>query len=192
MVGVDAVSGVTVSDEGVILFNCNFSGGATYLQGIDYTNDEARFEGCRGIINTYSAAYYTMTGNSTATVISTTGTPVKVAGTTTNSSITQKFTHTNNRATYAGALSRLGKVTAVVSLNSGNNNQIGVYIAKNGVPIDESETYLTTNSGGRLENGECQTLANVEEGDYFEVWVENNTSTNNVTVEDLSLVIIDI
>lgn len=191
-VGIDHVTGVTIDPEGLILRDCNFAGGATYLVGVDYTNDDARFEGCRGITNTYAAGYATMIGNSTVTTISTSSTPVKIAGATTNSNLTQKFTHTSNRLTYTGALSRLCKITAIVTLSSGNNRQIGVYIAKNGTVIDESETYLTTNSGGRLENGTCQTVSQVTTDDYFEVWVENNTDTNNVTVEDLSLSIVDV
>lgn len=67
-------------------------------------------------------------------------------------------------------------------------NSIGVYLAKNGTVIDESETYLTANSSGRLENGTIQSLTELVTGDYIEIFVENNTATTNITVEDLSVI----
>lgn len=193
-VGLNVSASATIPDEGYVLNNVNFSGNGTLLSGLDYTSDIARFEGCRGITNTYAAAYITMNGNATATTISATGTPVKAAGTTTGSSVSQKFdvSTTSNRAVYTGSLTRLSAVTAIVSLTAGNGHQVGVYIAKNGTVIDESETYLTTNASGRLENGSVQTITLCASGDYFEVFVENNTATANITVEDLSLVVIDI
>jgi len=193
-VGVDVDPSATIPEEGAVLFDVNFSGDGTYLSGIDYTSIEARFEGCRGITNTYSAAYITMNGNATETPIASASTPVKVEGTTIGQTVSQKFdvSTVSNRATYTGALSKLGSIKAIVSLSSGNNNEIGVYISKNGVVVDESETYLTTNSGGRLENGICSLISNITTNDYFEVWVENISGTTNVTVEDLSLTIIDV
>lgn len=191
-VGIDFSTSSSVPNEGYVLNNVNFSGGSTYLSGFDYTYDETRFAGCRGIQNTYAVGHYTMQGNATATTIASTGTPVKVAGTTTVDSLTQKFAHTDNRLTYAGSLDRLMKVTATLSLTSGNNNQIGIYIAKNGTEINTSETYITANSSGRLENGAVQTISLCETGDYFEVWVENNTATTNITVEDLNVIISEV
>ena len=191
-VGINASASATIPDEGYILQNINFSGGATYLSGLDYTSDKARFEGCRGVVNTYAAANYTMNGNSTATVIAATGTPVKVAGTTVLNAITQKFTHSNNRATYSAVLQRTYKIDATLSLTSGNGHQIGIYIAKNGTVINESETYITTNASGRLENGYVQTLEALNLDDYIEVWVENNTSITNITVEDLNVTVTEI
>lgn len=187
--GIDFNASASVPDEGFVLNNVNFSGGSTYLGGLDYTSDKARFFGCRGIQNTYAAGHYTMQGNATATTIAATGTPVKVAGTTTLDTLTQKFSHTDNRLTYTGSLERLMKVTATLSLSSGTNNQIGIYIAKNGTEIDTSETYITANSSGRLENGTVQTISLCQATDYFEVWVENNTTITDITVEDLNVII---
>lgn len=190
-VGVDVSASATIPDEGFILQGVNFSGGSTYLGGLDYTSDTSRFEGCRGITNTYAAANYYMHGNATVTTISADNTPVKVAGTTTNASITQKYTHTDNRATYDGSLTRLSKIIVTLSLSSGTGDKIGVYIAKNGTPIDASETYITANASGRVENGTCQTIDVTSTGDYYEVWVENFDATNNITVEDMNVTIID-
>ena len=129
-----------------------------------------------------------MNGNSTATNITTIGTAVKVAGTTTSASITQKFTNANNRATYTGAIQRDFKVTAVLSADSGNNNQIGIYVAKNGTVIPESEVYITTNAGGRAEGGVVQVIVSLEQDDYSEIFVEYETSETDITVSDLNVI----
>tara|TARA_R110000851_G_scaffold186256_1_gene335556 strand:- start:39 stop:1361 length:1323 start_codon:yes stop_codon:yes gene_type:complete len=192
-IGLDLVVGATIDPEGLMLIDCNFAGGGTYLNNIDYTDDRARFEGCRGIQNTYAAAQLTMTANAVATT-AVLNTPIKIAGDTTGQAITQKFdvATIDNRAVYNGALSRLSKITAILSLTSGNNNDVAVYIAKNGVVIGASTTALTTSAGGRLDNATCQTLSALATDDYFEVWVENKTATVNITVEELSLVITEI
>lgn len=186
-VGLDFVSGATVPSEGVILSNTNLSGNGTLLSGIDFQNDEARFDGCRGIQNTYAAAQFSMLGNATATVINTVGVAEKVAGTTTLSTESNLFEQvSNNEIRYIGALSRLADITFTASLSAGNNNRIGLYVAKNDTPIDISENYETTDSGGRLSNISAQLLTAVEFGDTFSAYVENDTSTSNVTVENLN------
>lgn len=178
----------TIPVEGYILDAVNFSGGATYITGVQYDDNKAWFRECRGVQNSAEIGQYTMQGNATATTIGATGTPVKVAGTTVGGSLVQKFTHTSNRLTYTGAVTRDFKVTVTLSATAGNGNQVGIYVAKNGTVIDESETYITTNASGRLENGSVQTLVELAQNDYIEIWVENNTSVTNVTVEDLNVI----
>lgn len=188
-VGIDFNSSSEVPTEGYILDFVNFSGGGTYLSGFTFSDNEALFTRNTGVNNSADVSQYYMNGNATATTVSATGTEYKVAGTTTSSSVTQKFTNTDNRATYNGALNRFFKVTAALSVSSGNNNEIGVYIAKNGVIIADSEIYGTTNSGGRAESIVVQSLVQLTSGDYIEIFVENNTATTNITVTDLNVII---
>lgn len=188
-VGVNVSTSASIPVEGYIYDTCNFSGGGTYTAGVAYDDNKARWSENRGINNSAAITGYYMQGNATATTISGTGTPVKVAGTTTQYSISQRFSHSNNRATHIGAITRDFKVTAILSLTSGNGHQIGVYIAKNGTVINESETYLTTNASGRLENGSVHTIAELLENDYIEIFVENNTAVTNVMVEDLNVIV---
>ena len=129
-----------------------------------------------------------MTNNATVTTISTVDTPVKALGTTTANTINQKFTHTDNRLTYVGALIRDFQVTATVSLTSGNNKVIGVYVAKNGVVIPSSEMYSTTSGSGRAESLTCQTILELNENDYVEIWVENSSTSDDITVEYLNVI----
>ena len=189
--GINVDVSATVPTESYILDTINFSGGGTYLSGvIDDGDNKALFLNCKGISNTNEISQYYMNGNETNTVVASTGVAYKVLGTTTSSAVTQKFTNTDNRATYIGSLTRFFKATASLSVESGNNNQIGVYIAKNGTLINESEVYGTTSGTGRGENIVVQTLVQLSENDYIEIFVENDTSTNNIKVTDLNVIII--
>lgn len=182
----------TLPIEGYILDTVNFSGGGTYLEGIGqlFTDNEPLWVNNKGILNTSNIANYYMSDNATITNIVTVGTPVKIAGTTTLNSITQKFTHTNNRATYVGAIQRDFKVTAVLSITStSSNDQIGFYIAKNGVVIDESELYVTTNNSNRAESICIQTITGMNQDDYIEIWAENRTDSSDITVTYMNVVI---
>lgn len=187
-VGINVDVSATIPTEGYILDTINFSGGGTYLSGVDYTDNKTRFVNSKGIDNTAEIGNYFMTNNATATTISTVDTPVKALGTTTANAINQKFTHTDNKLTYVGALIRDFQVTATVSLTSGNNNLIGVYVAKNGTVITSSEMYSTTSSGGKAESITCQTILELNENDYVEIWVENSTGTTDITVEYLNVI----
>jgi len=178
----------TVPTEGYILDTINFSGGSTYTGGVTYTDNKTRFINCKGIDNTAEIGNYYMLNNATATTIASSGVAYKILGTTTANTINQKFSHSDNRLTYTGGLIRDFQVSATASLTSGNNNVIGLYVAKNGVVIASSEMYATTSSGGRAESIACQTILDMEENDYIEIWVENDSSTTDITVEYLNVI----
>ena len=187
-INVDASAGVL--NQSYILDTCNFSGGGTYLTGVGDSDNKALFVNNVGITNSSEVAQYYMNGNTTATTISVAGTPVKAAGTTTEATaVTSKFNHTNNRAEYVGAIDRIFKCTATMSVSAGSNNQVGAYIAKNGTVLPESEIYVTTNSGGRAENVAVQTLVPMTANDYLEIWVENETATTDITVSELNVIV---
>lgn len=188
-VAINVDVGATIPSESYILNVCNFAGGGTYLTGVLATDNKALFLKNVGIINSRDISQYFMNGNATETVIAVVSTPVKILGATTSAAVTSKFTNTDNRATYNGALNGYFKVSATLSLESANNNQIGIYIAKNGVILPESETYITTGGTGKGENAFVQTLVTLNENDFIEIFVENNTGTTNITVSDLNVVI---
>jgi hypothetical protein len=189
-VAFDVSTSASIPVEGYIFDTCNFSGGGTYVNGVQHDDNKARWTENRGITNSASVTGYYMQGNATTTTISAITTPTKVSGTTTETTISQRFTvSTTNRATYDGAVTRNFKITAVCSLSSGNGHQIGIYVAKNGSVLTESETYVTTNASGRLENGAVQVLTQLVDTDYLEIWVENNTAATDILVEDLNVII---
>lgn len=187
--GITVSASATIPDEGFILDTLNFSGGSTYVVGILYSDNRARWTECRGINNSASLSQYYMTVNATATTIAAAATAVKVAGTTTSAAITQKFTNTSNRATYTGAISSEFKISAVFSANSGNNHEVGTYIAKNGTVLPESFILITTNAGGRAEAGVTQAIVTLVDTDYIEIFVTNESSIRDVTVTELNVIV---
>jgi len=129
-------------------------------------------------------ASVTMHGNSTATVIASTATAVKVAGTFVvgdeagyTGDTTGKITHTGNTARHI--------INAVVSMtvSSGNDHTVSMYIALNGSIIPSTKT--TTTTSANLYRS-LATFANLEldEGDYVEIFVRNESTTDNIIVLD--------
>ena len=183
-------SSASIPVEGYILDTVNFSGGGTYNAGVQFNDNKSLFVNCRGISNSAELANYYMQNNATLTDIVTQGVAVKIAGTTTAASINQRFTHSNNRATYVGALTRAFKVSAVASVTSATaNKQIGFYVAKNGSVLPDSEMYVTTNANNRAESVAVQTIVSLATNDYIEIYVENDTDNTDVTVTYLNTII---
>jgi len=129
-------------------------------------------------------ANVTMHGNSTETVISSTATAVKVAGTFVvgdeagyTGNTTGKITHTGNTARHI--------INAIVSMTvaSGTNHTVSMYIALNGTVINSTKTTTTTSSGLYRS---LATFANLEldDGDYVEIFVRNESTTDNIIVLD--------
>jgi len=189
-VGIDVDASATIPIEGFILDTVSFSGGGAYLGGLDQNSIYSLFSGCTGITNTRELSNYYMNSNATVTDIVTQGVAVKIAGTTTSNSLTQKFTNTNNRATYTGGITRAFKVVAISTvLSVSPNDQVGIYISKNEQLIVSSETYITTDGSNKAENGVVQAIVELATGDFIEIWVENSTDTSDLTIRDMNVVI---
>lgn len=187
--GININGSATIPVEGFILDTCNFSGGGTYLNGINSQSNNSLLNNNIGINNSSETSEYFMVGNTTATVVAVQGDLYKVLGTTTSGNFVSKFTNTNNRATYTGAITKTFYIGATMSLTSGNNNQIGVYIAKNGSVITSSEIYMTTNASGRAESGAVQCTTSLATNDYIEIFVENDSGTTDITVTEINVII---
>lgn len=187
-IGIDASISATIPTEGYIFDTVNFSGGSTYLSGITETDNRSRIDNSRGVKNTAEIGNYYMLNNATITPILSAGVSVKIEGASTANSINQKFSHTNNRLTYTGGLTRNFQVSATASFSSGNNQIIGLYVAKNGVVIPDSEMYATTSGNGKAEAIHVQTIFEMNENDYVELWIENESGATDITVEFLNLI----
>lgn len=187
--GVSASETATIPTEAYILDTVNFAGGGIYTSGVQFSGVEALWTNCVGVTNSADISNYFMTGNATPTTISTMGVAVKAEGSTTSNSITQKFTNTDNRATYSGGLTRNFKITSVGTLTGANNKQYAISIAKNGVVLPEANVILTTNAGGRAENGTAQGIILMNPSDYVEVWVEGVDTTLNPTMVELNVIV---
>lgn len=188
-IGISFSSSATVPTEGYILQTVNFSGNGTYQTGVTAQDNKALFEGCRGIENSGSVAQYYMQGNTTATDIVTQNVFVKGAGATTAGTLNQRFTLTDNRATYVGALTGIFKITVSVSATSGNNQLLRFRIAKNGTTSAQSEVEETTSGSGRSQTLICQDLVSLTTNDYIELWVANGSTNQDITIDNLNVII---
>jgi len=189
--GIHVNISATIPIEGYILDTVNFSGGGTYLSGIDETSNDSLFTNCVGINNTFVNGQMYMQANATATTISNTTDFFKVAGTTTPSADNSKYTSTNNRLTNDAVIERKYLVICNLSFNSGATNvcEFGFFDSRvNDVRIP-SRTKSTANAGGRAENISFQCVINHSQGDYIEVWAKNTSATTNITVTEMNVTI---
>lgn len=175
--------------ESYILDTINFSGGATYIAGVQHDDNKALFVNCKGINNTAEVGQMFFVNNATQNPIATQGVFEKIEGTTSASAENEKFSHSIGRITYTGGITREFVVTASCSANSVATNAvtITVRIAKNGVTIAESESQATTSASSRNENFYCQALVTMAQNDYLELFIANQTNANSLLVTELNV-----
>lgn len=189
--GVDANVAAAIPSEGFVLSHIGFSGAGTYLTGLDGTSNKSLFINNVGISNSGTLAQYYMFANVTATPVAVQNTFVKVLGTTTPGPFVTRFTLSDNRALYTGVRGGYFKVTATLSLTSGNNQVISVRAAVNGVTDVSSESTTTTSAAGRSENLKLQGIVQLTNPgvDFVEIWVTNETAATAITVSDLNVIV---
>ena len=129
-------------------------------------------------------ANVTMHNNSTETVIASTAIPVKVAGTFVVGDESGYVGDTTGRITHTGDTAR-HIINAIISISvaSGTNHRVSMYIAKNGTVLNQSKTTATTSSGLYRS---LATFANLvlNNGDYVEIFVRNESTTDDLIVLD--------
>lgn len=187
--GLDIQPASIVNSEGMILSYVNFSGGGTYLSGIDYLSEKARFRDCRGIRNSSRVGQFYWNDAVLATTIPSAGTYVKINAVTTLNGLTQRFTHTNNRLTYTSDFSTDFVLSGTISVSSGNNQIISIAMYKNGVYVAGSEQKATTTGTGRADNISIQGFVTLQKNDYIEFFITNNSGTASVVASDGNLLI---
>lgn len=192
--GINVSASATIGNERYILDTVNFSGGGTYIAGVNDTSNKSLFINCVGITNTAVNGQLYMQGNATATTVSASNTFYKVLGTTTASADNAKYTHTNNRLTNDAAISRKYLIQCSISFTSGASHvcEFGFYDSKLGAIRTPSRVKATSNSGGRAENVHMACVVSHTLGDYLEIHCSNNTSSQNITVTDMNFVITEI
>lgn len=186
--GLNVSNTATIPTEGYILDTVNFSGAGTYTTGVTYSDNKSLWVACRGVINSASIGFMTMQANATATTVAATSTYYKAAGTTTLESISQKFSHASNQLTYTGAITRDFRITVTATMTSGNNNELGLRIAKNGTTVSNTTSLNTTSGTGKAEGAVCQGVIQLATNDYIEVFVSNQTAVTDITVTYLSVI----
>lgn len=120
-----------------------------------------------------------------ASTISTPGTPVKAAGTTTAVNLsTGRFSMPeSNRLLYNGPADVHAHIACSVSVSCASNNQdIRLVLAKNGELLTHSIVDNKISTAGDEQSTALHADTMLTDGDYLELWIGNNTSTGAPTI----------
>jgi len=167
---------------------------ALYAVLPDNTAGDISPEDVRDIVETLRNGHGELSTDTPAeTSIAVAGTYVKAAGTTTLSPFNHNWTMPqDNRLTYGGTADRVVHLALSVSFTSaGNNKNIRMRIAKNGVTVASSEVQRFVATGADVGSTALHHFDNVTPTDFFELWVTNMTDTVNLTVEQFNMFIMD-
>lgn len=159
------------------------------VPNISGSSTKARFRNCSGVRNTYIGGEWELTTEVT-TDITAVDTPVKVAGTTTANELAWFTMSASNRMEWDTDLQAEVRAEFFGSFTGSNNNQVRVIIRKwdnNLAAFEDLKSSLITLNGGllgtRAENVSMFALAVMKnKGDYLELWIENTTGANDVTL----------
>ncbi len=179
--GLTSSGNITSGAVGNVKFN-RFTGGGTSISGLSSDDTRWNFVGNNNIPNSHPDGMLSIVGPATAT-ISTTNTPVKIAGTWVVEHVSQFTGSTSGRLTYNGEKSALSPVNITVTAepSAGTNIAFTFYVAKNGGIISRSGTATYTDAGN-TKNTAVLWLDTLTQNDYIEIWVENNTDTADIVV----------
>ena len=129
-------------------------------------------------------AQLSMHGNSTATVIATQNVAVKVAGTFVVGTVSNFTGDATGKLTYTGGTAATVQVIASVTLDVvGTNQDLTVFLAKNGSLVTNAKISRTVTSGSAGNVGLFFNVP-VTGSDYIEIFVANSSGTNDITVTD--------
>lgn len=192
--GINASASATIPTEGYILDHVGFSGGGTYLTGVQHSDNKSLFSLCVGIENTACNGQMYMQDNVTATTVSVQGTFYKVAGTTLASADNAKFSHTNNRLTCEATIIRKYMISCTLSFTAGNNHvcEFGFYDSQLAAIRTPSRVKATANSSGRAEHINFTCVLSMSTNDYIEIHCANLTAATNIVVDHLNVIVTEI
>jgi len=161
---------------------------ATPFPNMPASNVKAKFSNCVGFRNTYVGGQYEITTEA-ATNINTISVPEKVAGTTTYTDMNH-FSNTTDNAFVSDGSNQIGTQMQLHLSFTGPNNDEILIIARHWV--DSMSAYVDLSTTGPVTMGiasrpvpvSLQAFCDFDQNDRFEVWVQNNTSTGNITAKE--------
>lgn len=175
------------NDTEFLMTGVRVNSSSTSFPNMPASSVKARFIACTGTENTHIGGQWTISATATTTIASS-NTPVKLAGTTTYIDL-QHFTGTaNNAITYIGTDTADIVISGVVPLTGTNNNVVNAIIrqwdnsASSYIDISQSGG-VTMNAGNRAEGVSLEGIAKLDTSDRIEVWVENQSSSANITAD---------
>ena len=188
--GIEIAHNFTIDSVGQPIVQNGGSASPTFVSIEAGTGIAVGTTGTRVVISSTEAlsfATVTMAGNSTATTIASTATPVKAAGTYVVGDVSTGFTATTTgRITHTGATSRhIVNALATLDASSGNNHKISLFIAKNGTVVSTKMTDTISAGAPRA----VATFINLvlDQNDYLEVFVRNESTTDSVIAINVQL-----
>lgn len=98
----------------------------------------------------------------------------------------------NNRVTNIDNSTKVVKMEGIISLSSGNNNVLHAAFFKNGTLLPCSEQSSVASPSGRMGNIPFHCLVSLDLNDYVEVYVKNVTTSGNITIENINVIITEI
>lgn len=141
------------------------------------------------------APYYVqMTfASAAATVFSAASTWTKVALVTTNPHTDSEFTHASNRLTFTGTTDRKFVCSASFSfLAPDANSDIKFGFAVSGDMNNPSEIIMSTGAAGNYVSGTVQTMVDLAENDYVELYASHETWTgagDTITMQNANVLV---
>lgn len=166
-------------------------GTVTPSSNIVPTDLQWEFSNNFGFPNSVSASYIAMPTNATETIISVANTPVKVAGLFTDVNSSRFKNDTTGRAEYVGLTPVILKIIYTFSYDKSSGtgtDKHNFYVAQNGVVLPNAVTTASTDGTRNPALTIATVVPNVVETDYFELWVEGDSTTDNVTVFAVNMV----
>ncbi|MCK4858254.1 MAG: hypothetical protein KAT58_09820 [candidate division Zixibacteria bacterium] len=167
-----------------VVTNGEFSGGLTPTSGITNSDIRWKFKDNAGICDTTQDVLLAFVNNALETTIVTINVPVVVNAVWTVER-SSKFTGTSaGKATCDAEREAIYSVDLSLGLVSvgGGALDVTMYLAKDGIKIDGSAIKLTI-SGTVPQNASIPWQLSLDEIEYVEVMIANNTSTINVIAE---------
>ncbi len=141
----------------------------------------------------FSGSYGTCyVSSATETSISSGGASVKALGTTTAGEL-RGFSHSNNKLTYLSTQTRVFQVDIhAIVISAGNAKTLSITFAKDGAENVAARTELALATGAVPTSINCSGIVELDEGEYIEVFVANETDTDNLTVNLMQVVVTEV
>ena len=146
-------------------------------------------EDLRDLLVSLTPGHGSLSRNAAAdTTIVTPGTYVKAAGTTTAGHLDDMTMPVDNRLTFIGVSPRHFHIMACISMTvAGVNKLVGIKIAVNGAVIDGSVVRRFVSTGVDIGAATVQADVTLNENDYVELWVTNETTATVVRLDEFNM-----
>ena len=161
--------------------NVSLNGDIAPRAGITSSEIRWQFSINDNMQDTVNNGLLALENNALVTTISDKDTPVKINGLFTVESGSRFSGDTTGRLIYTGEKDELLDIDATTTMliEDGNADEVSIYIAINGNPITKTKKQATTGTSA-ASSITALWQHNFTNGDYIEVWTENNTDSTNI------------